>query len=212
MENLWLRNSVSIFFVALFTTLFLSGCGDDEIDANIFSSGSELTKEQKEANENMDKASYKGLENLFLDTANIDSNGKYLLMIFGKNNCQYCDMLKDDIKADTNLQNKIAKDFTPYYINVSYTKKHKLNVPDKNGKKEMEMTTGYLAERYKIRPTPTIVFSDMDSKIIFSYPGYMAPSQFDTTLDFIVSKKWVGAKNEKETLERLEKFFREKSI
>ncbi|MGX2983020.1 thioredoxin fold domain-containing protein [Helicobacter sp. 23-1045] len=108
----------------VFCVLFLSAC-ENKIDENIISKGSDFSAEAREKSQNLDKESYKDLAHLFLDTNEIDFS-RGVLIIFGKNQCKYCDMLKDDIKKNPAVQGKIGENFNAYYINTSYQKTHKI--------------------------------------------------------------------------------------
>ena len=151
-------------------------------DSLVLSSGNDIDEKTLRDIESMDKVSYAGLENVFLDSKTIDSNGKPTLLIFGKNNCPYCDKLKDDIKTNASMQEILAKNFSAYYINIDYSKLHHL--AQFFGKiAPYEMTTLELAQAYQIRPTPTLVFLDSQGMPFFTYPGYLQPKQFSLLLE-----------------------------
>ncbi len=114
-----------VVFCALCALIF-SGCDDKKIDENIISKGAEMSAEAVEKAKNLDKESYKELADLFLDTSEIDFS-REVLIIFGKNQCKYCDMMKDDIKKSPEIQAKIRENFNPYYVNTSYDKIHKFH-------------------------------------------------------------------------------------
>lgn len=170
----------------------LAGCKDDKIDKSSFSTQSNISQEELQKAQNLDKASYAGLEHLFLDTSKISSDGKYVILIFGKNNCQWCDRLKDDIKDDKSTQEILAKNFNSYYINLSYSKQHTLEF---EGKQSI-MDSATLAGQYNIRPTPTIVFLDKKGQPIVIYPGYLPQDKFQIFLNFIASGEYLKAKNQ----------------
>ena len=119
---------MAIFAVCV---VIFSGCDDKKIDSNIISQGSEMSAEAQEKAKSLDKESYKDLADLFLDTATIDFS-REVLIIFGKNQCKYCDMLKDDIKKSPAIQSKIKEHFNPYYVNTSYDKVHRIVRNSKN--------------------------------------------------------------------------------
>lgn len=171
---------------------FLTGCKDEQIDKNIFSMESKISQESLQKANSLDKASYAGLEHIFLDTSKISSGGKYVILIFGKNNCQWCDLLKEDIKADKSTQEILAKNFNSYYINISYSKQHTLEFDGK----QIAMDTATLATQYRIRPTPTIVFLDKNGQPIVIYPGYLPQDKFQVLLNFIASGDYRKAKDQ----------------
>ena len=91
----------------------------------------------------------------------------------------YCDKLKDDIKANLELQNILRDNFASYYINIDYSKIHNLLFDDAEPRK---IDTLNLAREYNIRPTPTLIFLDSTGKVFFMYPGYLTPSKFQALL------------------------------
>ncbi len=194
--KLWLLLAIGCFFVA---------CKDEKVDSNMISSTSNISQEAIEQSKNLDKTSYAGLEHLFGDTERISSNGKFVLLIFGKNNCQWCDRLKDEIKENKETQALLKQYFQTYYINLSYSKLHYLNFDGQ----ESQRDTAELAMEYSIRPTPTNIFLDSHGQTIFSWPGYFSQSQMQTILGFIASKEYLKAKNQKEFFEILDQKFKE---
>lgn len=182
---------ISLIF-GLGTLLLFAGCKDEKIDKNIFATQTNISQEEFAKAQNLDKASYAGLENIFSDTTTISSDGKFVILIFGKNNCQWCDHLKDDIKADKNTQEMLKKDFKSYYINLSYSKIHHIDLVIQKG----EVDSANLAAQYQIRPTPTIVFLDKNGKPIVIYPGYLPQDKFRVFLDFIASGEYLKAKDQ----------------
>lgn len=174
--------------------LLFAGCKDEKIDQNTFSTQSNISKEELNKAQNLDEASYAGLEHIFSNTSEISSDGKYPILIFGKNNCQWCDRLKDDIKEDKSTQEILKKDFKSYYVNLSYNKIHRIDFATQKG----DIDSMALATQYSIRPTPTIVFLDKEGKPIVIYPGYLPQVQFRKILDLISSGEYLKAKNPQE--------------
>lgn len=181
------------------------GCKNERIDSKMLSSQSNISQETIEQSKNLDKASYSGLEHIFKDTENINSDGKFVLLIFGKNNCQWCDRLKDELKENKETQALLKQYFQSYYINLSYSKLHHLDF----GGKKMQRDTSELAAEYNIRPTPTSVFLNDQGEAIFAWPGYFSQQQMQIILDFIVSKEYQKAKNQEEFFEMLNKRLKE---
>ena len=181
--------AISFFFGVV---ILLAGCKDEKIDKNAFSMQSNISKEELNKAQNLDKASYAGLEHIFLDTSKISSDGKYIMLIFGKNNCQWCDRLKDDIKEDKSTQEILLKNFNSYYINLSYSKQHHLDFDGKTS----TMDSANLSAQYNIRPTPTIVFLDKNGMPIVIYPGYLPQDKFRIFLNFVASGEYKTAKNQ----------------
>lgn len=193
-----MKKIISTFCLGAF--LLFAGCDNQKIDKNAFSTQSKITQEELHKAQNLDEASYAGMEHIFSNTSEISSNGKYVILIFGKNNCQWCDRLKDDIKEDKSTQELLKKDFKTYYINLSYSKTHKIDLA--NQKEDVETST--LATQYNIRPTPTIVFLDKNGKPIVIYPGYLPQVQFKIFLDFITSGEYLKAQNQQELHQMLQ--------
>ena len=144
---------IKVFFSVCFGVLVFWGCDDQKVE---LSDGNKTNTQALQEAESMDKVSYAGLENVFLDTKTLAANHKPMIFIFGKNNCVYCD-----------------------YINIDYSKIHNLLFDDAEPRK---IDTLNLAREYNIRPTPTLIFLDSTGKVFFMYPGYLTPSKFQALL------------------------------
>ncbi len=142
---------------------FFSACEDKSIDSSIISKGSQMDAQAKEIAKNLDKESYKELADVFLDTGEIAFD-KEVFIIFGKNQCKYCDMLKDAIKGDSAIKSAIRTHFNPYYVNISYDKIH-----DFGGTR---INTENLAKIFKVNSTPILVFLDREKRVKYIYPGF----------------------------------------
>lgn len=186
--------------IVLAILIFLTGCKNHQINQNAFSSQSNISQAAIKKSQNLDQTSYAGLEHIFGDTANISSDQKFVLLIFGKNNCPWCDRLKEDIKTNYVIQEALLKDFKSYYINLSYSKLHHL---DFNGKKSQKQTS-QLSATYNIRPTPTSVFLNPQGEAIFIWPGYLSPDQFQNVLKFITTKGYERPKDRETFLKTLQ--------
>ncbi|WP_104697038.1 MULTISPECIES: SoxW family protein [unclassified Helicobacter] len=197
-----------IVYIVMTCVLFF-GCKDSGVDSKSFSSGKEVSSEIQELSQSMDKKSYQGLENVFLDTGIIQTDGKYLLLVFGKNNCSYCEKLKDDLKQSQELQNYIKENFSPYYINISYDKKHHFKLNINNELKEVDIMTSQLASNiYRVFSTPTVIFGDENGKTIFEIPGYISKDKFLKVLELVVSRKWEKVEDVKKRSEMLQDILR----
>lgn len=165
-----MKHIFKIITLCAFGVIFFSGCDEKKIDSNIISTGSNMNAEAQEKAKNLDKESYKELADLFLDTSEIDFK-KEILIIFGKNQCKYCDMMKDDIKKSPTIQSKIKEHFNPYYINTSYDKVHKLlNFGGES--KNIEIPTVRFAQIFGVNATPQIVFFKRDGHVKYLFAGY----------------------------------------
>lgn len=189
-----MKQIYKIFFVF---TLFFIGCDEKKIDSTILSKGSQMSQEAIDLSKNLDKESYKDLADLFLDTSKIDFS-KEVFIIFGKNQCKYCDMLKDEIKKSPALQDMLKTHFNPYYINISYNKTHNfISQKDSNADstKNAESTqdstkqisTENLAHIFSVSSTPMIAFLDKNMKVKYIYPGFSL--QIQEMLNSVISSK-----------------------
>ena len=172
--------------------LFLTGCFDGSVEAKLvkevelnsttkapqirkFSPKKELESTKKE--QELKAKFYQ----IFGDGAKIAPNGKDMLLVFGQPKDPYTKKFQEDVVNDTNLSNKISKEFSPYYIDATKVKMHKFW----HSGKLMDVDTKTLISIYGIDSTPTIIFLDKDGKSILRVPGYMPPKQFIVTIDFI---------------------------
>ncbi|OOQ04867.1 thiol:disulfide interchange protein [Helicobacter pylori] len=202
--------------VLLLVSLFLSACksnNKDKLDENLLSSGSQSSKELNDERDNIDKKSYAGLEDIFSDNKSISPNDKYMLLVFGRNGCHYCERLKKDLKNVKELSDYIKEHFSTYYVNISYSKEHNFKVgdKDKNDEKEIKMSTEELAQIYAVQSTPTIVLSDKTGKTIYELPGYMPSTQFLAVLEFIGDGKYQDTKNDEDFTKKLKAYIKYKT-
>ncbi|WRF50526.1 thioredoxin fold domain-containing protein [Helicobacter pylori] len=202
--------------VLLLISLFLSACksnNKDKLDENLLSSGSQSSKELNDERDNTDKKSYAGLEDVFSDNKSISPNDKYMLLVFGRNGCSYCERFKKDLKNVKELRNYVKEHFSTYYVNISYSKEHDFKVgdKDKNDEKEIKMSTEELAQIYAVQSTPTIVLSDKTGKTIYELPGYMPSTQFLAVLEFIGSEEYQKATSDKDFIKKLKAYIKYKT-
>lgn len=197
-----MKKSALIFICTLALGVFtigFAGCrNDDKIDSSIISNGTQISQTTQKENQDLDKKSYAGLEDVFQDTKLITPNGKYMMMVFSANGCVYCEKLKEDIKNNAQIKQYIKDNFSAYYINMSYSKIHNFKVGTPKDPKEVEFSTAQLSQIYSVRPTPTIIFAAPDGKTILEFPGYMPAPQFNAMLEFIGEGEWKKAKDQKE--------------
>lgn len=191
--------SLISFVVAI---LFL-GC--EKADSSVISSGTNTTKEHLEEMNSIDKNSYAEVADVFLETQNITTENKPYFLVFGANGCLYCDRLKAVIKEDLEIKDTIKKNFTPYYINLSYSKKHNVDFLHK------ELSTAKLGQIYGVRSTPTLVFLNANGDTLFVYPGYMQRDRFMATLEFLQNPD-VAKLDEKTITIKLRDLFEQRKI
>ncbi|XNZ27445.1 SoxW family protein [Helicobacter pylori] len=202
--------------VLLLISLFLSACksnNKDKLDENLLSSGSQSSKELNDERDNIDKKSYAGLEDVFLNNKSISPNDKYMLLVFSRNGCSYCERLKKDLKNVKELRDYVKEHFSTYYVNISYSKEHDFKVgdKDKNDEKEIKMSTEELAQIYAVQSTPTVVLSDKTGKTIYELPGYMPSTQFLAVLEFIGDGKYQDTKNDEDFTKKLKAYIKYKT-
>ena len=182
--------------------LFLLGCEDKKPDLSIISNGAASSKEAKEAHENIDKNSYSEILPYLKDNALIESDGsKGVLLMFGSNNCKYCDKLKEEIVRSKMLQELLKNNFCSYYINTSYKKVHRFF--SKN------LDTQGLGRFYAIRSTPTLIFLNPQGEMIFEIVGFMGGKKLELALEYISQNPNLS---EAQIAENLYNLFAQKSL
>ncbi|WP_457607772.1 thioredoxin family protein [Nitratifractor sp.] len=125
---------------------------------------------------------------VFKDGANIDPEGKPMLLVFGQSADPYTQKFQRDVAENAKLAEEIRKDVTPIYIDARAQQRHKFM---HNGE-AMEVDTRTLISIYHIDATPTLIFTDEKGQSIFIVPGYMPPKQFEVTLQFVKEGGWKG--------------------
>jgi len=156
------------------------------------------------------KASIKrDISGITQDNAKISSKGKYGLIIFESSTCKYCDKLKDDILASDELKDRLSNSFSTYSLSIDENRMHLLDHQGENS----QVDTKTLIDIYGVQATPTLIFTDKQTKSILIVPGYMGPEQFKVTLDFIESKRWEGVNRKTgDIYKELKQFYIKKGI
>jgi len=143
------------------------------------------------------------------DNAKISAGGQYGLIIFESSNCKYCDKLKNDIGKNEDIKTRLKNNFATYALSIDTNKMHQLE----HQGEFTNVDTKTLIDIYGVQATPTLIFTDKQTKSIFIVPGYMGPEQFRVTLDFIESKKWQGLDRQNgDVYKELKKYYIEKGI
>ncbi len=207
----FLKKGLGVFLLVLLVFSAYKSNNKDKLDENLLSSGSQSSKELNDERDNIDKKSYAGLEDVFSDTKFISPNDKYMLLVFGRNGCSYCERLKKDLKNVKELRNYVKEHFSAYYINISYSKEHNFKVGTKDDEKEIKMSTEELAQIYAVQSTPTIVLSDQTGKTIYELPGYMPSTQFLAVLEFIGGGKYQDTKSDEDFTKKLKAYIKYKT-
>lgn len=163
----------------------MSGCKDGNIS---ISDGEQSTKELDTKLENIDVAGYKGLEDIISNNVRIESDSKPIMLIFGVNNCKYCEILKQDMRDNQKLHDFIKDNFVTYYVNTSYSKTHEVAYMQKSLKSDD------LARYYGAVKTPLIIWLESDGTRILKLDGYDA-NYFNAMLQFVNNKGYGDEKN-----------------
>lgn len=90
------------------------------------------------------------------------SENKTLMMVFDQDSCTYCDMFKNDVLSNGDVQKELGENYVVVFVDIN---KH----PD-------------IANRYKVFGTPTTQFIDSDGKQIGKVEGYVTCDEFLNTL------------------------------
>ncbi len=182
-----------VYGILIATCYLVIGCKDGNI---AISDGNDNTSELTTKIENIDVASYEGLEDVISNNVHIHSETKPIMLIFGVNNCKYCELLKQDMRNNEILHAFIKDNFTTYYINMSYSKNHEIGYMQKS------MNTDELSRYYEAVKTPLIVWLEPNGTKILRLDGY-DPNYFNAMLHFIKNK---GYGNEQESEKRMRIF------
>lgn len=203
-----------VIFCLLYSILFL-GCGNEEIGQQSFSKGTQTSQEHLEEMRNIDKRSYAEVADVFLDNNLLASNDKPIMIVFGANGCVYCDKLKEVVKNNSDVKLLLQEEFSPYYINGSYTKNHTISQEITAFESQKNaLSTQELIQKFNVGPTPTLVFLDDKGKFLFSYQGFLPKERFMVLLDFFTQKNSQNFTNKtpKEIAQDLQKTYDSKGV
>ena len=206
---------LGLLLVALF---IFSGCEDKTVvtetkpkmlEEKAVPQGKIETHAAKKVEETAKVTLKRDISSVTQDNAKISSNGKYAVIIFESSTCKYCDQLKDDILGTSELKSRLTDDFSTYSLSIDENKMHLL---DHQGEMS-QVDTKTLIDIYGVQATPTLIFTDKQTKSILVVPGYMGPEQFKVTLDFIESKRWEGVNRKTgDIYKELKQFYIKKGI
>lgn len=178
--------------LAMFAFCVFIGCKDGNIS---ISHGENNTGELNEKIDNIDVAGYEGLDDIISNNSHIESKTKPIMLIFGVNNCKYCEILKQDMRNNKTLHKFIKDNFVTYYINMSYSKNHEI------GYMQKFMNTDDLSRYYSVVKTPLIVFLEPNGDRILKLDGYN-PDYFSAMLYFVKNKNY-GSERDSEKRMRM---------
>ena len=180
------------------TLLLFVGCGDEKTSVTTIDKPTVIKKVETPKTVKIETHAAKKItsvikkdfdtSDVFKDTARIAPKGKYMIIIFGSDDCPYCAKMKEDIHNSKKLKSELKDEFTTYLLNARKNKIHKLQ----HEGKDMDVDTKTLISIYNVSVTPTLIFTDKKGQSIFVVPGYMPTKQFLVTLDFIKEQKWLG--------------------
>lgn len=177
---------------SIFMCFVVFGCKDGNI---AISDGDNNTSKLNERIDNIDVASYEGLEDVISNNVHIESATKPIMLIFGVNGCKYCEILKQDMRNNQNLNKLIKDNFVTYYINTSYSKNHEVGYMKKT------INTDDLARYYEAVKTPLIVWVEPNGTKILRLDGYDL-KYFNAMLNFIKNKGY-GSEQDSEKRARM---------
>ena len=86
------------------------------------------------------------------------AQNKTLAIIFDQDNCVYCDMFKDDVLSNRDVQKELNEHYIVLLVDINKN-------PD-------------IATKYKVYGTPIIQFLDSNGKEIYKIKGYVTGDEF----------------------------------
>lgn len=125
------------------------------------------------------------IDSVFLDSRDIEIKDKPLMLIFGKNECYYCDVLSASLVSNDTIQGYINLNFAAYYINIDDKKKHSVKYLNLSRASSLE-----LAKVYELTALPTIIFISSDNKEIMRIVGFPGESRIINLLEFVNNDVW----------------------
>ncbi len=113
------------------------------------------------------------IENTTIDGLNIttdidyafnipQSQNKTLIIVFDQDSCVYCDMFKEDVLSNEDVQKELNENFVVLLTDINKN-------PD-------------IADEYQVFGTPTIHFVDSNAKSIGKIEGYVDSAEFLQTI------------------------------
>ena len=201
--------SVMLLAAGISLSLILLGCDNKVATAQSVETPKQEAKVAPSVEEKKVPSVASTASGVFLDNATIQPNGKPMLVVFGAKECQYCEVLKKDIKETPELESILLKEFSTYYVGMDTLSEHNLV----HETQTMKTTNKMLAEIYGISATPTLIFYDEKGQSVFRVPGYMPKKQFLVTLAFMKEKAWgEAARNSPEMYEKIKAYYAQNGI
>jgi len=132
-------------------------------------------------------------EAFLIKTANIESlatvaknNNKGVALLFAQEQCASCVELHEEIFSDAAMVKRLTEKYAVTRINVL----SKSDIKDFSGNNIQE---GKLADKFRIRYTPTIIFLDANGKEIIRYESYLKRQDFAGLVTFVTTDAWRSA-------------------
>lgn len=136
------------------------------------------------------------LDSIFLKSSEIKIEDKPVMIVFGKDDCYHCNILSASLIGNATIQGFITLNFSPYYINISDTKRHKIPYLSLSGISSKDM-----AKLYKVNALPLIIFISTDSKEIMRVSGFPGEKRLIYLLEFINNDMWKNYATPKERVQ-----------
>lgn len=153
-------------------------------------SQSAFSKEEGELGEGMVNPGFhekpEWFKNSFLDldddVEEATEDGKKLIVFFYQDGCPYCKKLLDDNFSQKRIADKTRKYFDLVAVNMWGD--NELTFKNKT------YTEKTFSETASVMYTPTILFLDEKSRVVFRMNGYYQPEKFETVLDYVSLNKF----------------------
>lgn len=133
------------------------------------------------------------IESIF-DSSKITLDDKPIMLIFGKNDCYYCDILTASLVSNDTIEGYITLNFGAYYINIDDKKKHSISFLNLSRASSLEV-----AKIYDIKALPMIIFIAPDKSEIMRVVGFPGEARIINLLEFVNNDIWKNypSKNER---------------
>ena len=113
---------------------------------------------------------------LILNSTDIVTNGKPVMLIFSSNGCSYCEVFKKDLEQNKEL-NALAKQMNIYEIRRDQYKEYTLWGQKTNLRS--------LERLFAVKVTPNIIIFDKKQRKIWQVPGYADPALMIPYIKFV---------------------------
>lgn len=147
------------------------------------------------------------LSSTFLDNKNIVIEDKYVLLIFSKDECYYCQILETSIVENASINGYLSINFSPYLINISSDIKHNIPYLKLSGVSSLD-----IAKLYGVTSLPYIVFIGLDSEEIIRVVGFPGERRLMRVLEFVNNDLWKISNTKSERIESFLKYEEDYSL